>query len=220
MLGWIEKRRPRSYMPVGDVGDHEEKSSLRKYHRLFQITLCIGLTLISLGLGYFIRGDSGHLSHREIFEPFGNTRKTFQPNPVFMHYPSNASEATWESLSLSNGGFIKNPSNESAALGVSFYHQLHCLHMLQLQYFKTKHELAILRNNSVENTLIDTVGQQNVVHLEHCFDYMVQSILCAADTNLEPPDPILDETNGYGFERSCRDHKGIHNWMERHEYKT
>ncbi|EAT79712.1 hypothetical protein SNOG_12912 [Parastagonospora nodorum SN15] len=187
MLGWIEKRRPRSYMPVGDVGDHEEKSSLRKYHRLFQITLCIGLTLISLGLGYFIRGDSGHLSHREIF---------------------------------ANGGFIKNPSNESAALGVSFYHQLHCLHMLQLQYFKTKHELAILRNNSVENTLIDTVGQQNVVHLEHCFDYMVQSILCAADTNLEPPDPILDETNGYGFERSCRDHKGIHNWMERHEYKT
>ena len=218
MFGWTDKRRSRSYMPVGDVTDYEEKSSLRKNHRLLQITLCIGIALISLGVGYFIGGGRGPLSHREIVEPFGNTRKTFQPNPVFLDYPSNASEAAWESLSLSNGGFIKNPSNESAALGVSFYHQLHCLHMIQLQYFQTKHELVMLQNDSVESTFIDTVAQQNVLHLEHCFDYLIQSIICAADTNLEPPDPVLDETNGYGFERSCRDHKGIHKWMESHAY--
>lgn len=66
MFGWTDKRRSRSYMPVGDVTDYEEKSSLRKNHRLLQITLCIGIALISLGVGYFIGGGRGPLSHREI----------------------------------------------------------------------------------------------------------------------------------------------------------
>lgn len=90
--------------------------------------------------------------------------------------------------------------------------------MLQLQYFKTKHALAVLQNGSVTSAFVDTIPHQNVVHLEHCFDYLVQSILCAADTNLEPPDPVLHETNGYGFERRCRDFEGIHKWMGRRAY--
>jgi len=66
MFGWIDKRRSRSYMPVGDVADYEEQASPRKHHRVLQIALCIGIAMMSLSLGYFIGGGRGPLSQRDI----------------------------------------------------------------------------------------------------------------------------------------------------------
>lgn len=55
------------------------------------------------------------------------------------------------------------------------------------------------------------------VHQEHCFDYLRQAILCAADTTLEHADPEL-----YGFEtalpKKCRNIGKVAKWAE--EWKT
>jgi hypothetical protein len=49
------------------------------------------------------------------------------------------------------------------------------------------------------------------VHAEHCFDYLRQAILCAADTTLEHVNPEL-----YGFETSlpkkCRNVDQVAEW--------
>jgi hypothetical protein len=42
-------------------------------------------------------------------------------------------------------------------------------------------------------------------HIRHCFDYLRQAIICAADTNLEVVDHVKHTTNGWGQEKQCRD---------------
>lgn len=49
-------------------------------------------------------------------------------------------------------------------------------------------------------------------HVRHCFDYLRQSLICAADTNLEPVDWSAGGVTGWGIERQCRDYGGIVEW--------
>lgn len=46
-------------------------------------------------------------------------------------------------------------------------------------------------------------------HLQHCFDYLQQAILCAGDVTLEGRAPeVMDEPpkiNGYGAAHQCKD---------------
>lgn len=52
-------------------------------------------------------------------------------------------------------------------------------------------------------------------HIVHCFDYLRQSLMCAADTNLE----VLDKnrkTNGWGREKKCRDYWSVVEFAERY----
>lgn len=51
-------------------------------------------------------------------------------------------------------------------------------------------------------------------HLRHCFDYLRQSLICAADTNLEPVNFELGGVTGWQFNRTCRDFEGIKKWAE------
>ena len=50
--------------------------------------------------------------------------------------------------------------------------------------------------------------------MRHCIDYLRQSLMCAADTNLERVDPKLGGATGWGFERRCRDIVRIRDWAE------
>ena len=51
-------------------------------------------------------------------------------------------------------------------------------------------------------------------HLRHCFDYLRQSLMCAADTNLEPVDVGLGGVTGWSFRRTCRDFGAVKEWAE------
>lgn len=51
-------------------------------------------------------------------------------------------------------------------------------------------------------------------HLRHCFDYLRQSLVCAADSNLEPVDFELGGVTGWSFQRTCRDFDRIKDWAE------
>ena len=51
-------------------------------------------------------------------------------------------------------------------------------------------------------------------HIHHCFDYLRQALMCAADTNLEVLDRETRLTDGWGSERKCRDYQGVSRWAE------
>jgi len=51
-------------------------------------------------------------------------------------------------------------------------------------------------------------------HVRHCIDYLRQSIMCAADTNLEPIDPKLGGVTGWGNPRKCRDIVQVIHWAD------
>ena len=49
-------------------------------------------------------------------------------------------------------------------------------------------------------------------HIRHCFDYLRQSLMCAADSSLEPRVPSLGGATGWGFPRRCHDYDELKEW--------
>lgn len=51
-------------------------------------------------------------------------------------------------------------------------------------------------------------------HLLHCFDYLRQGIMCAADSTLELVDVDGTSTDGWGSTHECRDFDALFEWAE------
>jgi hypothetical protein len=51
-------------------------------------------------------------------------------------------------------------------------------------------------------------------HVKHCFDYLRQALICAADSNLEDIQWVdgIAETTGWAGKRVCRDYEGLKDW--------
>ncbi|KAM3504765.1 hypothetical protein MY10362_003374 [Beauveria mimosiformis] len=59
-------------------------------------------------------------------------------------------------------------------------------------------------------------GPKSHRHVDHCFRYLRQSLLCCGDTALEGQDPNTDKaaTNGVGAVHMCKDFEAIRSWAE------
>jgi hypothetical protein len=111
--------------------------------------------------------------------------RVFQNYPTFEEYGPIA-DAHWDILlSSPNGGFIKVQRNETfvESWGISMFHALHCLRMF-------RDALAPSPSEHSEHSY-----HSRPTHLTHCFTYLAQSLLCAADDTIEAPVP---EYNRYG----------------------
>ena len=61
-------------------------------------------------------------------------------------------------------------------------------------------------------------------HWGHCFDYLRQSLMCAADATLETVETngntngetLLAGVDGWGVTHMCRDYKKLFDWSEEH----
>ena len=55
--------------------------------------------------------------------------------------------------------------------------------------------------------------------MEHCFDYLRQALMCAADMTLEPLRPTpkgkMPGVNGWGVQHTCRDWEKVRSWTEK-----
>ncbi|XWW96449.1 hypothetical protein V2A60_004423 [Cordyceps javanica] len=121
----------------------------------------------------------------------------FHDDPV--HYKLKGANATaeWNALRPPGTGFVFL-GEDPQAFDVSMWHQLHCLN----------HIRAMLVN-----------GDDGSDHTEHCFHYLRQGILCAADTTLEwgattklaNGDTVA---SGVGTTHTCRDWHQVYDWME------
>lgn len=85
---------------------------------------------------------------------------------------------------------------------VSMVHQLHCLDVLRVAFVTNRTGAAH--------------------HVEHCLRYLRQTVLCHADTTLEPDEPGVRDgrwehaASGVGAVHRCRDWTVLRRWLDDH----
>ncbi|PQE14126.1 2OG-Fe(II) oxygenase protein [Rutstroemia sp. NJR-2017a BVV2] len=118
----------------------------------------------------------------------------------------------------------------SNVYAVSAFHQLHCLQVL------LEHVLTLIRNAwfaVIENgpQILDgpvhlpghPAYKSLAGHTTHCFDYIRQSLMCAADSTLEAfleadgVTPRPQGSTGWGVVHKCKNFDELKDWTE--EYR-
>ncbi|KAI0828644.1 hypothetical protein BC628DRAFT_1409196 [Trametes gibbosa] len=85
---------------------------------------------------------------------------------------------------------------------ISMVHELHCLDVLRVAFVANRTGAA--------------------AHVAHCLRYLRQTVLCRADTTLEPDEPGLrggrweHAASGVGAVHRCRDWTVLRRWMDEH----
>ncbi|TFK69892.1 hypothetical protein BDN72DRAFT_839799 [Pluteus cervinus] len=106
--------------------------------------------------------------------------------------------AEWNAIRPKQGGYLFL-GDAYYAYGVSMWHQMHCL-------------------NHIRHVLVS--GDDGSDHIAHCFQYLRQGILCAADTTLEWGGPGRELSSGEivatgdNIVHKCRDWKQVYDYME------
>ncbi|POS75824.1 hypothetical protein DHEL01_v205777 [Diaporthe helianthi] len=88
---------------------------------------------------------------------------------------------------------------------VAVTHQLHCL-------YSTKHSFYQLLNHRPG----DPPVEPNMEHLNHCWEYLRQGLMCNADVTLEWHKYGEQAGTGWGYQHDCKDWDAIIAWTEDH----
>ncbi|KAJ2974669.1 hypothetical protein NUW58_g8581 [Xylaria curta] len=90
-------------------------------------------------------------------------------------------------------------TTDGPAYMMSVFHQLHCL-----SYIVDNYQRGYAGANLTEEV---------AHHSAHCFDYLRQSVICAADTNLEGD---TEAGPGWGSVHQCTDYDALLDWANEH----
>ncbi|KAK5736621.1 hypothetical protein LTR17_007278 [Elasticomyces elasticus] len=114
------------------------------------------------------------------------------------------------------GPGLPSPSNKPGEeiYGVSLFHQLHCV--MHIRHHLWSLEQAATDNNA---TALHDLAKGND-HINHCFDFVRQALMCNADLTLEWPRSIQDEgktgfVDGNNIPHQCKDWTEIYKWASR-----
>ncbi|KAF2834033.1 hypothetical protein CC86DRAFT_400598 [Ophiobolus disseminans] len=220
---WSNKSQPFHRLATADSEDDEETSEPEReiprrdmWFWAALIMVMLALSIVNAAVGYFYGTRAAHRFDRKkqeeggssqygLLEPAGNWSTHMIWNTTFSHLPKSHVQNAWERLYPLGQGHIEHPilcPDGTKTLAV--YHQLHCLQAIDLYYSKQLHTNF---NSSRERTFN--------AHIHHCFDYLRQAIICAADTNLEPFDSRF-----YGVQtaipKKCRDIREVNKFAERY----
>ncbi|KAF5866548.1 hypothetical protein ETB97_011433 [Aspergillus alliaceus] len=157
--------------------------------------------------------------------PLGPILKAYNPDPTYTIYQSNDTREKWMQLFPRGMGyiqidkvkelgivpdFIRNVNSDgSGRFCVAAFHQLHCLYLIFEEFSQALH--GQIKHPSG--------------HTIHCYDYLRQSIMCAADSNLEPFRSRFegmkpgDGVDGIGSIHQCRNFEELYAWADRFRYK-
>lgn len=102
------------------------------------------------------------------------------------------------------------PGKESYAIAV--FHELHCLY--HMTAFVDELVMKI-RNKDW------TVNEGALGHNDHCFNYLRNAVMCAADTTLEgqSQEPMFKDvagTDGTGATHICRNYDEVYAWADKY----
>ena len=122
-------------------------------------------------------------------------------------------------------GYIKNPAVAPNLSVISAFHQLHCV---VSQLITRRQNSTSLVGSRVQYTLRRAYysssgdrlegfdfGLNRTSHTAHCFEYLRQTIMCSADSSVEPAEDVESGFLGWGFWRLCRDYRQLKEWAER-----
>ncbi|KAI0521164.1 hypothetical protein F5B22DRAFT_644412 [Xylaria bambusicola] len=144
------------------------------------------------------------------------TPRLFQEEPLYAGAPSTSSDVAWETLIPKGRGFVQvNISGRQGRYCVSAFHQLHCLDMLRHGYYAATN----LGRRKHDYTSADTLRRSlHDDHVQHCFDYLRQALMCSADPTLELRNASIGGVTGWGSMHQCRDFGALQLWTESNRY--
>ncbi|KAI9455539.1 hypothetical protein HD554DRAFT_2178429 [Boletus coccyginus] len=127
------------------------------------------------------------------------------------HYPVNGTLADLEWASLvpegNHGLVVLGPDSDARPYAVTMFHTLHCLDRIRM---------AIVSPSSSSSG--ETRTGQSRYHVHHCFNYLRQMVLCAANTRLNPTNHVLPSgmlaSDGIGLTYQCRDWDAVYEAFE------
>ncbi|PHH65556.1 hypothetical protein CDD81_1991 [Ophiocordyceps australis] len=147
----------------------------------------------------------------------------FQRDARFMANSSLQSNPVWDGLVADGRGFVVVNSPEkynlkpgvklddgSEKYSVSMFHQLQCLKLLRSNYYATTQQQISRRQNH----------DASHVHINHCFDYLRQAIMCCGDLTLEWPSAMHNSStsfDGWGIAHKCRSWHQALQWTSLHK---
>ncbi|KAI1465030.1 uncharacterized protein F4812DRAFT_128443 [Daldinia caldariorum] len=175
--------------------------------------------VVSLIVGYIL--GLSHVKERSRAQyglpmPPGSIHITWEHNLTFTQKPSPASEAAWASIIPAGRGFVHHPQLAPFISNIATFHQLHCLHAIVVAYYEALESPPLTNLSSIPEFENSTSTRIAPFHIRHCFDYIRQALMCAADTNLEVLDHETHLTNGWGQPKQCRDYEHVFTWAERY----
>ncbi|KAK5996528.1 Oxidase ustYa [Cladobotryum mycophilum] len=103
------------------------------------------------------------------------------------------------------------------AYSIAVFHQLHCLYTIMDVYNNLANPASKLQRDSAHHG--DSHPDSHTHnHVDHCFRYLRQSLVCCGDTALEGQDPNTDTfgTDGTGAVHMCKDFEAIRSWADEH----
>ncbi|KAF2750982.1 hypothetical protein M011DRAFT_396168, partial [Sporormia fimetaria CBS 119925] len=130
----------------------------------------------------------------------------FKYNRTYTLPPTNETNAAWNDIFPNGAGFVQHPTLAPNTSGIAIFHQLHCLNQIRIGYYNTNRTLS---------DEIDPDFPDQPAHTRHCFDYLRQSLMCAADSNIEPVNSKLGGVTGWGNMRVCRRFDEVVEWAEK-----
>ena len=117
---------------------------------------------------------------------------------------------------------------------VSVFHQIHCLvsrpgqqeHLTVTDTSRDKNELRVgyyahhLPVTENMPTKDDAAHHHSPAHMKHCFDYLRQTLMCAADRTLERLQSddrgTIASVDGWGTVHQCQDFQEVYDWTKSH----
>ncbi|KAI2466003.1 hypothetical protein F4781DRAFT_407182 [Annulohypoxylon bovei var. microspora] len=204
------------------------RAVLKEYWWMVDTFLLVVIIVLLLGSSW-----TGH-SRYHLFEgggdltgfapEFSQKITTFSPDPGFV--PENTSEffsretkQKWLSLVPKGLGYLKikdaesydnlparlNSYHNDFVVTSSMTHQLHCLY-------------AIAEAYSALTSDVSRVPKETPWHLNHCFDYLRQGIMCCGDVALEGEQTSFPEgfdgSDGWDAKHVCKNYEEVLDYLE------
>jgi len=167
--------------------------------------------------------------------PITTEKVSFEKHHIYSQRPNEESDQAWNDLLPEGRGFVyindykkyDLPPGQNTTWGmlysVAVFHQMHCLG--QLRRFSWMFLDAIVKN--------DTAAQEEIKgmfgkldhesHLNHCFDYLRQTIQCGGDMAMEwprtEPNGQRFAVDGWGIPHECKNWGQITDYMAEHHFE-
>ncbi|QYT06459.1 hypothetical protein H0G86_013308 [Trichoderma simmonsii] len=215
--------------------------SRRTTRRLIIIVALVSVVVSALGTvithNLLLLSSNRGASRQELLPslnvpPLGNLLRTYVGGGAYFDRDMNASREAWMSLFPPGMGYVAMDhikaagdipqivqdmsTDGSGRFCVAAFHQLHCLFLIYADF----------RRALTGKLSHDEAQKLHDAHSLHCFDYLRESILCAADSALEPFRSPFDGgtkgngVDGFGTVHQCRDFKQLYEWSEKFRYSN
>ncbi|KAH7321827.1 hypothetical protein BKA65DRAFT_540972 [Rhexocercosporidium sp. MPI-PUGE-AT-0058] len=124
--------------------------------------------------------------------------KDFDSPKAQGHWSGMVNKVWWDTKWQDNKG-------DQFPRGIDVFHKMHCIIAIREEFVLFLTDVTRAETTNTGDPKVNGKLTINANHLQHCFDFLRQDILCAADMTLEPLGKGYKETDGQGVVHECKD---------------